>query len=161
MDSIEHIRMPLTMRHHTRLCETLIQTLLLAITLALSPAKAADDYTSPESIDGSVRIDADELISLANKYHSLIIIDARMRSDRNQGFIPSSISLPDTETNCASLAGVIPSKHSEVVFYCNGPKCKRSDHAVAIAVACGYKEVFWFRGGIEEWLHKNFPTYKK
>jgi rhodanese-related sulfurtransferase len=149
------------MRHHSRLREPLIRTLLLALTLASCPANASDDYTSPESIDGSVRIDADELISLADKYQGLIIIDARMRSDRKQGFIPGSISLPDTETDCASLAGVIPSKHSEVVFYCNGPKCKRSDRAVPIAVACGYDRVFWFRGGIEEWLRKDYPLHKK
>jgi rhodanese-related sulfurtransferase len=149
------------MRHHRRLRETLMRTLLLAAMLATNPANAADDYTSPETIAGSVRIDADELIALADKHEGLVIIDARMRSDRKQGFIPGSISLPDTETDCASLAGVIPSKHSEVVFYCNGPKCKRSDHAVAIAVGCGYDRVFWLRGGIEEWLHKNFPTYKQ
>lgn len=161
MDSTEHIRMLLTMRYHSRLREILIRTLLLAAVLATSLAKAADDYTSPESIDGSVRIDASELITLADKYDALVIIDARVQSDRKQGFIPGSINLPDTKTDCASLAGVMPSKHSEVVFYCNGPKCKRSDHAVAIAVACGYNRVFWFRGGIEEWLHKDYPIQKK
>jgi rhodanese-related sulfurtransferase len=149
------------MRQHCRLLETLIRSLLLAVVLATSPVYAAVDYTSPESIAGTVRIDANELITLADRHKDLVIIDARMRSDRKQGFIPGSISLPDIETDCASLAGVIPSKHSEVAFYCNGIKCRRSDHAVAIAVGCGYDRVFWFRGGIEEWLNTNFPIYKK
>jgi rhodanese-related sulfurtransferase len=150
------------MRHHTRLCETLSRTLLtiLLATCPLLTTASTDDYTSPETIDGTIRIDADELIKLANKYKDLLIIDARIRSDRKQGFIPGSVSLPDTETDCASLAGVIPSKHSEVVFYCNGTKCRRSDHAVAIAVGCGYDRVYWFRGGIEEWLRKNYPVYR-
>jgi len=152
------------MRYQARMSENLIRTLLLAMLLAACPAilpAFADDYTSPETIAGTTRIDADELITLANKYDGLVIIDARIRSDRKQGFIPGSISLPDTETDCDSLAGVIPSKHSEVVFYCNGVKCKRSDRAVAIAVDCGYDRVFWFRGGIEEWLQKNYPVHKK
>lgn len=159
--------MPLTMRHDVRLYKTLITKLLLAIVPAMALVSAmasaadADDYTSPESIAGTFRIDADELIRMANNNDRLVIIDSRLRPDRRQGYIPDSVSLPDTETDCDSLAKIIPSKHSEVAFYCNGPKCKRSDHAVAIAVECGYDQVFWFRGGIEEWLHDNYPTYKK
>jgi rhodanese-related sulfurtransferase len=44
-----------------------------------------------------------------------------------------------------------------VIFYCNGVRCDRSGRAVRIAVACGYRDVYWFRGGIEEWRVKQFP----
>ncbi len=63
----------------------------------------------------------------------MVIIDSRIRSDRRQGYITGSISLPDTETDCAALFQIIPAKDSATVFYCNGPKCRRSDRAVEIA----------------------------
>jgi len=134
--------------------------LLLICNLLFSGLIYADDYLSPESIDGSIRIDAEELIELASTHEQLVIIDARIQTDRKQGYIAGSISLPDTQTDCASLIHHIHSKTSPVVFYCNGPKCRRSDRAVVIARDCGYKQIYWFRGGFEEWKDKSYSISK-
>jgi rhodanese-related sulfurtransferase len=116
----------------------------------------ADDYNSPEAILGSTKIDAETLIKLARDDDSLVIIDSRIKSDRRQGYISGSVSLPDTETSCSSLFTLIDRKNTATVFYCNGPKCRRSDRAVVIARDCGYTNIFWFRGGFEEWKNKNY-----
>ncbi len=116
----------------------------------------ADDYISPETIEGSTRINAEELIELASTLDNLVIIDARINTDRKQGYITGSVSLPDTRTNCNSLLQYIKTKSSPVVFYCNGPHCRRSDRAVAIARDCGYEKIYWFRGGFEEWKEKKY-----
>lgn len=123
-------------------------------------AANSSSYTSPETIEGSHRIEAEELIQMVNRNENQVIIDSRISSDRKQGFIPGSVSLPDTDTNCESLAGLVPEKSDPVVFYCNGPKCRRSDHAVAIAADCGYTNIYWFRGGIEAWKTNNYPVSK-
>lgn len=136
-----------------------VRTLLIC-NLFVSGSIYAEDYLSPESIDGVVRIDAEELIELANTHEQLVIIDARIQSDRKQGYIAGSVSLPDTQTDCGSLIHHIRSKTSAVVFYCNGPKCRRSDRAVVIARDCGYSQVYWFRGGFEEWQDKNYSISK-
>ena len=115
----------------------------------------ADDYLSPETIKGSTKIDAESLIEMAREHEDLVIIDSRIRSDRRQGYIAGSISLPDTETSCASLMPLIE-KSTPTIFYCNGPKCRRSDKAVAIAEECGYTKLYWFRGGFEEWKEKRY-----
>lgn len=120
----------------------------------------ADDYLSPDTINGTTKIDAETLIQLARDHDDLIIIDSRIRSDRRQGFITGSLSLPDTETNCATLIPIIHRKDDAVVFYCNGPKCRRSDRAVAIARDCGYTNIYWFRGGLEEWKNKHYLISK-
>jgi rhodanese-related sulfurtransferase len=120
----------------------------------------ADNYISPETIPGATRIDAEELIGLAQKIDDLVIIDSRISSDRHQGFISDSISLPDTETDCPSLLPLIDRKDSPVVFYCNGPRCRRSDRAVVIAHECGYTNIYWFRGGFEEWKNKQYLINK-
>ena len=123
-------------------------------------AANSESYTSPETIEGTHRIEAEGLIQLVNHNETQIIIDSRISSDRKLGYIPGSISLPDTETSCESLARLIPQKSDPVVFYCNGPKCRRSDNAVVIAIDCGYTSIYWFRGGIEAWRENNYPITK-
>lgn len=39
-----------------------------------------------------------------------------------------------------------------MAFFCQGTKCWLSYNAALRAAALGYREVFWYRGGIEAWL---------
>jgi len=133
---------------------------LIALFFLAGTTATGDSYISPETIEGTHRIEAEGLIQLANHNESLIIIDSRISSDRKLGYIPGSISLPDTDTSCESLARLIPQKSDSVAFYCNGPNCRRSDNAVVIAVDCGYTGIYWFRGGIEAWRANNYPLTK-
>ena len=115
---------------------------------------------SPGEISGALRIDAERLLDLYAQIDDLTVIDARIESDRKNGYIENSISLPDIRTDCQALAQWIPSVHHPVAFYCNGPKCGRSARSAAIAVQCGYDQVYWFRGGIEEWTQKQYPLIR-
>jgi len=142
------------MFHHS------LKASLFLFYLLLPWLSAADDYLSPDTIEGTTKIDAETLIQLAQENEDLIIIDSRISSDRRQGFISGSISLPDTDTNCASLLTLIHRKDSAVVFYCNGPRCRRSDRAIAIARDCGYSNLYWLRGGFEEWRNKHYLISK-
>ena len=135
----------------------------LALWLGLAwavPATADNRDLSPESIDSAMRVDAEGLIDLHTEHPELLIIDARLAGDRKFGYIEDSISLPDTETSCDTLSTFIPEPDSLVAFYCNGPKCGRSANSVRIAVRCGYRKVYWFRGGIEEWSAKQYPLLR-
>ncbi|MBI3771200.1 MAG: rhodanese-like domain-containing protein [Gammaproteobacteria bacterium] len=106
--------------------------------------------------DPATIIDAEQMIDLINAKPDLLIIDSRLAADHKRGFIEGSAALTDTDTNCRSLATLISSKHRPLVFYCNGPKCKRSKAAIAIAKSCGYDQLYWFRGGMEEWIQKKY-----
>lgn len=133
-------------------------TLSICLALLLSTITAQSiAATSPEFIEGTVRVTAEEFIELVGKIPELIVIDSRIPGDRKQGFVEGSVSLPDVETNCESLAKTIPAKSAPTLFYCNGVKCGRSAKAVKIALTCGYNKVYWFRGGFEEWLAKGYP----
>ena len=129
--------------------------------MAITGAWAEGGAVSPDSIPGTVKVDAESLIELVEKIPGLVIVDARIRQDRLQGYIEGSVSLPDVETDCEALARFAPRKTTPVLFYCNGPKCGRSVHASRKALACGYTRVYWFRGGFEEWSKKNYPFLKK
>lgn len=115
---------------------------------------------SPAEISGTLRVDSERLLDLYAQIGDLTIIDARIESDRKNGYIENSISLPDIRTDCQALAQWIPSIHHPVAFYCNGPKCGRSAKSAGIAVQCGYDQVYWFRGGIEEWTQKQYPLIR-
>lgn len=120
----------------------------------------AEQLKAPDKIPGTKKVVAEDIFELVEKIPNLLIIDARIRMDRKQGYIEGSVSLPDLETNCKSLAKEIPDKHTAVLFYCNGVKCGRSVKSSRKALKCGYDNIYWFRGGFEEWKQKGFPYIK-
>jgi rhodanese-related sulfurtransferase len=108
-----------------------------------------------------VRVDAESVLDLIESLPTLKIIDARMSQDRIHGYLEGSVSLPDINTDCKSLANHLAKKSQPVLFYCNGPKCGRSAKSSVKALECGYTQVYWFRGGFEEWKQKNYPYLTK
>lgn len=145
------------MLSHTKL----FRILPVAMLLILSPARATEKPLAPETIPGTVRVNAESVLDLIESLPTLKIIDARMRQDRTHGYLEGSVSLPDIETDCKSLASAIPKKTQPVLFYCNGPKCGRSVTSSKKALACGYTQIYWFRGGFEEWKQKELPYVKE
>lgn len=141
-------------------CSDTFRVTVILLTLMIVPASAIAEK-SPKSIEGSTIVTAEEFIELVDRIPDLTVIDSRIRGDRKQGYVEGSLSLPDVETNCDSLAKIIPSKTAPTLFYCNGVKCGRSAKAVKIALSCGYSNIYWFRGGFEEWLAKGYPYLQK
>jgi len=113
---------------------------------------------SPENIPGTILVDAEAVIKLVMSTPDIIIIDARIKTDRKQGYIEGSISLPNIDTNCGSLNKIIKEKTTPALYYCNGIKCGRSVESISIAMSCGYSNIYWFRGGFEEWQEKGYPV---
>lgn len=148
------------MPHLTRSAVYLVLFLLFIIS-NIQMSYAADNIDTPLQIPGTTKVLAEDILRLAEKNSDLLIIDARIHSDRKHGYIEDSISLPDIDTNCASLAKIIPTKKAHVLFYCNGVKCGRSEKSSRIALKCGYNNIYWFRGGYEEWKAKKFPFIKE
>lgn len=137
-----------------------VSTVACLLAMAGSLLHAAE-IKSPTDIPGATKVDAEGLLQLVETIPDLIIIDSRIALDRKQGYIQSSRSLPDVETNCTSLAKHIPTSKAPTLFYCNGVKCGRSAKAANIALQCGYSRIYWFRGGFEEWKQKNYPYLKE
>lgn len=50
------------------------------------------------------------------------------------------------------------SKDKPVIFACNGAECWKSYKAAKTAHGKGFKQVYWFRGGLPEWVAKGMPT---
>jgi rhodanese-related sulfurtransferase len=133
--------------------------LFFFITFCISSTSALSENKAPESIDGTTRVSAEQVIELVTNTTDLVVIDARKTSDRDEaGWIEGSIGLPNYDTNEETLQQHVPLKSTAVVFYCNGVKCGRSVESSKIAVSLGYEKVYWFRGGWEEWTEKGMPV---
>ena len=48
-------------------------------------------------------------------------------------------------------------KSRPIVFFCADRECWLSYNAALRAIAAGYTNVMWYRGGIAAWLHAGFP----
>ena len=132
--------------------------LMMTASLFVANSAVAGDVEVPKFLDGTTRVSAEEVIDLVGRMPDLVIVDARKNSDYDKGYIEGAVNLPNTETSAKSLAKVIPSKDHPVLFYCNGIMCGRSVKSARIAVSAGYSNIYWFRGGMEEWEAKGLPV---
>ena len=111
----------------------------------------------PDAEPGVVTLTAHELAARLRRDASLLVIDVRIGKTRKKGYIEGSTHLPDVNTACDSLSAIAPDKKTPIAFYCNSPQCGRSLDALRIARGCGFSNIFWFRGGFEEWKSSGFP----
>lgn len=49
-------------------------------------------------------------------------------------------------------------KLSDLIFYCNGPKCWKSYKAAVITAKDGYSNVYWLQNGIAKWKDDGFAV---
>lgn len=113
---------------------------------------------APETIAGAKNLSAEEVIELILSRPDMVIIDSRKKVEYLKGHIEGAISMLNTEMGPEELVKVVPDKKAEVLFYCNGIRCKRSTDAVRKARSWGYENVYWFRGGWKEWTEKRLPV---
>ena len=140
--------------------KTLLASVATIVISLFSMQAVAEKKLQPETLEGTTRISAEQVFELVEEHDDLVIIDSRKTSDRQEGYIETSIGLQDTDTTAESLAKHLASKTTPVIFYCNGPKCGRSANASRVAIADGYSKIYWFRGGWEEWVAKGLPVTK-
>ena len=135
--------------------------IFVAMALLLSTASGAAETlsraTSSESHAVAITIDSENLIELYQSVPDLRIVDSRHREDHVLGHIELSRNLPMGATNCKSLSQLVVDQDTAMVFYCNGSDGDASIEALKIASSCGYKRLFWLRGGFIEWQDKDYP----
>lgn len=114
----------------------------------------------PEKIAGVTTLSADDVIKTLTTDENTLLIDARIEKDRLHGYIESSVSLPDINTNCDTLNEITSDKNKHLIFYCNGIQCGRSVVSIKIARSCGYHNLSWFKGGFAEWKKEGYQYLK-
>ena len=133
-------------------------TALLAILMMAFAAGARAE--APTEIKGAQTVNAEQVIDLITKQQNLVVLDNRKQEDFASGHIEGAVRLLDTDLNAESLAKVVKSKDTPVLFYCNGLKCGRAAKAAEAAMGMGYTKIYYYALGMEDWKAKGLPLVK-
>lgn len=112
----------------------------------------------PAQLDGATVIDTHQLLASMRDRDAgktvFFLIDARGCS--NEPTIPTAVCLfPST---LEQLRAKVPDKSLQLVIFCHDGACPLSYQLASAAVAAGYSNVFWYRGGINAWAAAGEPT---
>lgn len=127
--------------------------LIPAMLIITSPALASKEA-------GYTIITADQLQTMIKEKKDLVVLDSRGGKWFDGTVIKGAKNLPADKTDKESLASLIQTKTTPVVFYCADTKCEASASAAHTAHELGYKNVYKYPGGIAEWKEKGLPTAK-
>ena len=126
---------------------------------AASPVFAAKPV-APDAVSGTILVNAEQAVEIILSNPKLVVIDARHDEEYAKGHIEGAVNLLDSELTPEMLALHAASKDTPLLIYCNGERCLRSSNAAKKAVAWGYRKIYWFRGGWNEWIEKKLPIAK-
>ena len=124
--------------------------ILVALFLMVTPSLASE-------VNQVVVIPAEELHKMIEDKAHFVLIDTRYVDLFNKGHIEGAINLTAEEVNSESLAKVTEDDvHIKIVFYCGDVDCPASNIAAYKAIGAGYKYVYRYSGGYEDWLKHGF-----
>ncbi len=134
----------------------LLPAWLPAIGHAQTPAPAVQ-AAAPLEIKGATTVDADKIITLIDTKKNMVIVDNRRAEDFDAGHIEGAIRVLDTDLSEAKMAELAPQKDRPLLFYCNGVNCGRAAKAVQMALGWGYRDVYYYALGMDEWKKLQLP----
>ena len=114
---------------------------------------------TPSQLPGVTIVTAPEVVALQQR--GVPVVDVRIAKEYQEKHIRGAISIPYGEKSLKDVAfdaavdewagPQLLDKNQPVIFHCNGAECWKSYKAARVAVAKGFKSVYWFRGGYPEW----------
>jgi rhodanese-related sulfurtransferase len=118
----------------------------------------SEDTESKETLAFSKpkAITLDQAYTLFNRNE--LFIDSRDEADYISGHIAKSVNIPfdDFDNHKAKLETI--SKEKPIVIYCGGTECDLSILLGNLLFSQGYKQVYVFFGGWDDWVNANYPT---
>lgn len=136
--------------------------LLMAVLILVSSLYAQDSHktlTIPKMNESQSdnqfpaygEINTEVLSKLVQSANPLImIVDARNIKTDNGKRIPSAKTIPFDAT-IENITANLPDKQAMVIIYCSNAKCPASCLLADRLVRMGYKNVWKYPGGLEEW----------
>ncbi|MFZ3089588.1 MAG: rhodanese-like domain-containing protein [Nitrospirota bacterium] len=122
---------------------------------------AGQKVEMPAAMAGAKNITTDELKKWLDEGKAVVILDNRPAKEYEAEHIPGAkrVGVDELLKNGpkeAEAAGV--KKDDIIVNYCNGIKCWRSPASSTLLLDAGYKNIYWYRDGIPEWIRKGYDT---
>ena len=138
-----------------------------AVVLGWGVVSGAWAASTPDKLEGVKVVTAAEAKQLLDRGAALI--DTRVASENAEKTIKGAKSVVyreksakdvkfDRSKDSFDLSKLPADKSAPVVTFCNGPECWKSYKGAMLARDAGYKQVYWLRGGLPEWIAKGLPT---
>jgi rhodanese-related sulfurtransferase len=103
-------------------------------------------------------MDADTLRGLLDS-DMIILLDARTANNFQKGHIAKAVSLPVSEFNKKyDLVSGLLTSDKTIVLYCIGINCIDSSLLARELFNKGHRNIFVYKGGIEEWESLGYPV---
>jgi rhodanese-related sulfurtransferase len=145
----------------------LLKFTVLLFVLGLCQSPMANAEETPAAIPGAKISSAGEVKRMLDS--GVPVVDTRVGNEFAESHIRGSISVPykehsrkardfDAGQDSFDLAKLPADKGKPIVFYCNSGECWKSYKATTVAVRAGYRQVYWFRGGLPEWKNMGLPV---
>jgi rhodanese-related sulfurtransferase len=112
----------------------------------------------PASLPGIKIIDGKELKKWMDAKKKFVLIDNRNKEQFGKEHITGAVLITVDELLADPKLSDKLDKNVPLVLYCNGVKCWRSPAAALLYQSLGFKEVYWFRNGLPEWIKLDFAT---
>jgi PQQ-dependent catabolism-associated CXXCW motif protein len=122
---------------------------------------------TPPSIPGGRRVVTAEVVKLLNT--DAVLIDVLRDNSGGHRTIPGAIYIPGAgdagnfhdhiQRRLAQVLSQLTSQDAdrELVFFCQGAQCWESYNAALRAIQLGYRNVLWYRGGLQSWSAAKLP----
>ncbi|MEW6290500.1 MAG: rhodanese-like domain-containing protein [Thermodesulfobacteriota bacterium] len=121
-------------------------------------ADAKEKKDMPVSLPGIKEITGDEIMKMIDEKKDLVIMDNRLKADYDKEHIKDAVLLTVDDLITDPKLAEKYSKDSILVNYCNGVKCWRSPAAILLLQELGFKNLYWYRNGLPDWIKKDYPT---
>lgn len=136
------------MKLYFRSCAVILLTTLFSFASAEEPA--------PAQVSGATTIDGVKAKELFDR--GVLFVDPRKDADYEAGRIPGAAHLNLDSSLSEETLSAEAKKDEEIVFYCNGVKCKVSSSACKLAVNWGFSNVYYYRTGFPDWKSRGYPV---
>lgn len=132
----------------------LVATLLLMAGVGTAVANTGE---TPPSLDGARTVSAADARALVDK--GAAVFDVRRKAAYLEGRVPKAKGLArSSATNSFDPATFGANKDATLLIYGHGSDGWSAVDAVKTAVAAGYRNVHWLRGGWVEWSGAGLPV---
>ncbi len=159
---------------HPKLKETEEIDWLLSTAQNLRRQSLGMHYPTPRQIQGITTLSTQELIERI-KQKNLVLLDAQGLSNR-QATLPFAYLVDGSSNHYDAKDAAwneklrlaflnlmeqhFPDKDQAIAVFCTGPDCWLSVNTLLQLQRQGYRQLYWYRGGMMAWLEAKLPVVK-